>query len=286
MKSLMVTSRHIYFLQCPLLVKSISLTSRHEFCFPHWVSSFWGSRFCWPRGTKLFLAVLFWNGIDLLDPEARVFVSLVTGVLILVEPILLTSRYEFISYSALCSGIDVLDPEARVYFLQCTSFGGVDIFDPEARVYFLQWITLWHPDSGPVDFFLQQIHWHFFCVCTKSYSFPVEWFPASKVLESDQAFPCLGIGQNGPHLASGIMLLPCCGWCLWSPPQVTWPRSATVVSPDPESRIPTFEILILFLASTLSLSHSWFWLCPLIKEMRGGGFKSPGSSLARVLGQK
>ena len=30
----------IYFLQCAFLVKSISLTSRHDFCSPFWVTSF------------------------------------------------------------------------------------------------------------------------------------------------------------------------------------------------------------------------------------------------------
>ena len=121
-------------------MKSILLTLRHEFtCFPCRVSSFWWSRFCWPRGTNLFLTVLF-----------------------VVESM-------------------SLDPEARICFLQCTSFSGVDLFDPEAPVYFLQWITLWHLDSGLIGFFVFAASTlTFFCVCTKSSSFPVEWFPASK----------------------------------------------------------------------------------------------------------
>ena len=98
-------------------------------------------------------------------------------------------------------------------------------------------------------------------------------FQHQMVLDWDQAFPCLGIGQNGPHLAIGIMLLPGCGWCLWAPLQVTWRRSATVVSPDQEFRTPvTFENQKPDnFASTLSLSWNfdYFWPCPLLSITKG-----------------
>ena len=84
------------FYSALFLVKSILLTSRHEFCFPYWVSSFWWSRSCWPRGTNLFLTVLFFcSGIDLLDPEARIYFLQCTSF----------------------GGVDLLDPEAQIYFL-------------------------------------------------------------------------------------------------------------------------------------------------------------------------
>ena len=104
-----------------------------------------------------------------------------------------------------------------------------------------------------------------FCVCFRFSSFPLKWFPASKRSLWDQAFPCLGNGQHGPHVAPGFLLLPCCGWCWWAPLQVTWRRSATVVSPDQEFR--TLEPLklrnqVFSISNSLSLLPlSWsFWL--------------------------
>ena len=104
-----------------------------------------------------------------------------------------------------------------------------------------------------------------FCVCFRFSSFPLKWFPASKRSLWDQAFPCLGNGQHGPHVAPGFLLLPCCGWCWWAPLQVTWRRSATVVSPDQEFR--TLEPLklrnqVFSISNSLSLLPlSWsYWL--------------------------
>ena len=176
------------------------------------------------------------------------------------ESLFLTLRQIYFLQCSSFGGVDLFDSEARFYFLQCASFGGVDLFDPEAQVYFLQWITLWHPDSGLVEF-LQQIHWHFFVCAPKVILSLLNGFQHQKVLDWDQAFPCLGIGQNGPHLASGIMLLPCCGWCLWSPLQVTWRRSATVVSPDQEPRMDSSNLRKLNIICQYSLFLFLdFWL--------------------------
>ena len=234
-------------------MKSILLTLRHEFtCFPCRVSSFWWSRFCWPRGTDLFLTVRFLRWSRSLWPWGTNFFAV-----------------RFLQWGRF------LWPWGTNLFLQCASFSGVDLFDPEAPVYFLQWITLWHLDSGLIGFLFADSTLASFFVCTKSSSFPLEWFPASKmVLDWDQAFPCLGIGQNGPHLASGIMLLPCCGWCLWSPLQVTWRRSATVVSPDQEPRMDSSNLRKLNIICQYSLSFSflifdYFWPCPLLSITKG-----------------
>ena len=58
------------------------------------------------------------------------------------KSIFLTSRHEFIFYSALFLKIVVFYPEADI-FLQCSPFGEVDLFDPEARIYLLQCSSLW-----------------------------------------------------------------------------------------------------------------------------------------------
>merc|ERR1712108_128692 len=64
------------------------------------------------------------------------------GVLILVKPILLTSRYEFISYSALCSGIDLLDPEARVDWILAVLFLMVESISWTPRHEFVSYSAL------------------------------------------------------------------------------------------------------------------------------------------------
>ena len=65
------------------------------------------------------------------------------SVLVLVKPILLTSRYQFISCSALSSMESILltlrhdfDP------FGCPHLGEADLVDFEVQIYFLQWIAL------------------------------------------------------------------------------------------------------------------------------------------------
>ena len=123
-------------------IGSILLTQRHQF-----LSSFRWSRFCWPRGTNFIFAVRFLRWGRFRWPWGTNLIS----VLILVKPILLTSRYQFISCSALSSVESILltlrhdfDP------FGCPHLGGADLIDFEVLVYFLQWIALWHLDSGLV----------------------------------------------------------------------------------------------------------------------------------------
>ena len=84
-----------------------------------------------------FLQCAFFNWVDFADPKAPI------SVLILVKSVLLTSRYQFISCSALSSVESILltlrhdfDP------FGCPHLGGADLIDFEVLVYFLQWIAL------------------------------------------------------------------------------------------------------------------------------------------------
>ena len=150
MKSLMVTSRHIYFLQCSLFGEVDFVDLEARVLFPLlWVLSFEWIRWFGFRGKFIFYSGLpfggrsHFGGVDLLDSEACEFIFY--SALPVVESILWTLRHEFICFpSGGCSLSDrvvVFDSEADL-FLQCSPFGGVDLLDPEARIYFLQWITL------------------------------------------------------------------------------------------------------------------------------------------------
>ena len=134
------------------LFSTVRFLQLGRFCWPKgtkfsFLASFWWSRFCWPRGTNLIFAVRFLRWGRFRWPWGTNLIS----VLILVKPILLTSRYQFISCSALSSVESILltlrhdfDP------FGCPHLGGADLIDFEVLVYFLQWIALWHLDSGLV----------------------------------------------------------------------------------------------------------------------------------------
>ena len=93
MKSLMVTSRHIYFYGVLLLVKSISLTSRHDFVSLFGCPRLGEADFVGFEVLLYFLQCSSCHEVDFVDLEARVYLFPLSGVLILVKPILLTSRY-------------------------------------------------------------------------------------------------------------------------------------------------------------------------------------------------
>ena len=96
LRSILVTLRHIYFLQCSSFGEVDFVDLETRFCFPFWVSSFRWSRFCWPRGTNLFLQCASFGGVDRFDPEARIWFLQCTYF----------------------NRVDFIDPEARDYFLQ------------------------------------------------------------------------------------------------------------------------------------------------------------------------
>ena len=107
-----------------ILVKSISLTSRHDF-----VS---------------LIGCPHFGEADFVDLEVLIYFLQCSSFV--VESIFWTPRHEFVCFPSggcsLSDGVVVFDPEARICFLQCASFGGVDLFDPEARIFavrFLQW---------------------------------------------------------------------------------------------------------------------------------------------------
>ena len=274
MKSLVLTVRHIYFLQW----------------FPFWWALSFDEVDFWPRGVNLFLTVqLSFDEVDLLDPDACEFIFYSAALLLMASIFWTLRRANFIFavqlsfwwrrsfgpwgvriYFLQCSSVDevdFVDPEARgclFPLLWVSSFGEADFVDLEVQIYFLQWITFWHPDSG-LFVSLRQIHWHFFVCAPKVVPSLLGSFQHQKFLKSVQVFTWLGIGQNGPHLASGILLLPCCGWRLCTPLQVAWPRSATVFPPSSESRVPTLEgpPIIGCPASTLSRCRSWILTLPI-----------------------
>ena len=143
-RSISVTLRQFYFLQCAFF-DWVDFADPKAPVFRFVL--FWWSRFCWPRGTNLIFAVrsLRWGRFRW--PWGTNLIS----VLILVKPILLTSRYQFISCSALSSVESILltlrhdfDP------FGCPHLGEADLVDFEVQIYFLQWIALWHLDSGLV----------------------------------------------------------------------------------------------------------------------------------------
>ena len=166
-------------------------------------------------------------------------------------------------YSALLVEVDFGDLR-QILFLQCSSCRGRFRW-PEARDCFLQWITLDIQTPGFLEIVVADSTLTCFCVCFRFSSFPLKWFPASKRSLWDQAFPCLGNGQHGPHVAPGFLLLPRCGWCRWAPLQVTWRQSATVVSPDQELDLWNSETGYCH-SGTLSFSFlileviDYFWL--------------------------
>ena len=163
------------------------------------------------REAYLFLQCSPFGGVDLLDPEACEFIFY--SALLVVESILWTPRHEFICFP---SG-------------GCSLSGRVVVFDSEADLFFAVLSFWWSRSFGPrgtnlfftVDHSLTSRLWAFcefaadtlkkFLCVHKSCHSPVEKFPASKFIEV-----CSGIhfqvGQNGPHLASEILHLPCFGW--------------------------------------------------------------------------
>ena len=140
-----------------------------------------------------------------------------------------------------CGGVDLLDPEARVCFPSggCSLSCGVVVFDPEADLFFYSALLLvesifltprhkfiFYSGSlsdiqtpGLLSFCGRYIDIFFVCA-PKVVPSLLGSFQHQKFLKSVEVFTWLGIGQNDPHLASGILLLPCCGWRLCTPLQV------------------------------------------------------------------
>jgi len=193
-RSILVTLRHIYFLQCSSFgeVDFIDLETRFDLLG----NLLWCSRFCWLRGINLFLAVYF-----------------------LVKSISLTSRHDFVSLFG-CPRLDeadFVDLEVLIYFLQCTSFGGVDRFDPEARIFavhLLQWSrSLWPWGTNlflAVDhsltsrlwacwkLLLHWVHWHVFVCASEFLLSPWNGFQHQKGLCETKHSPAWAMANMVP----------------------------------------------------------------------------------------
>ena len=199
----------------------------------------WWSRFYWPRGTKLFLTVLsLWWSRSFGPRGTSLTCFPCCGCPLSVEPILLTPRYRFIFYSALpvMRSIVWIPRHEFACFPCCGCPLSVEpiLLTPRCEFIFCSGSLFDIQTLGLLEVVVADSTLTCFCVCFRFSSFPLKWFPASKRSLWDQAFPCLGNGQHGPHVAPGFLLLPRCGWCRWAPLQLTWRQSATVVSPDQE----------------------------------------------------
>ena len=94
MKSLMVTSRHIYFLQCSSFGEVDFIDLETRFLVPFLGVLHLGEADLVDLEVLIyFLQCSSCHEVDFVDLEARVYLFPLSGVLILVKPILLTSRY-------------------------------------------------------------------------------------------------------------------------------------------------------------------------------------------------
>ena len=190
-----------------------------------------------------------------------------------------------------------LDPEARIYFLQCASFGGVDLLDPEAQIYYfavhsLQWgRSLWPWGISlifAVDHSLTSRLWACwvlffsvstltcFCVCFRVSSFPLESFPASKMVLVRPSIPLLGHWPKWSSFglrthASPLLWLVAVG----SPSSDMTPvchsglsrsriqNSSNLWKPETRYPLPVLSLfLFLEILTTFDLAH----YCPVLKD--------------------